>query len=56
MARLGGDEFAVLLPDMTLEAGLADARQLHGVLSQPVPLGGVHLTVSASIGVAQFNG
>ena len=55
VARLGGDEFAVLLPGMSVKDGLAHARQLHEVLSQPVPLGGVQLTVSASIGVAQFN-
>jgi diguanylate cyclase (GGDEF)-like protein len=56
VARLGGDEFAVLLPGMGLAEGLAYARRLHEVLSQPVPLGDVQLTVSASIGVAQFNG
>jgi diguanylate cyclase (GGDEF)-like protein len=55
VARLGGDEFAVLLPGMSLESGLAHARQLHGKLSRPVPLDGVQLTVSASIGVAQFD-
>ena len=55
VARLGGDEFAVLLPGLSLEEGLAHARELHEQLSRPVPLGDVQLTVSASLGVAQFN-
>ena len=55
VARLGGDEFAVLLPGFSIEDGLDHAHQLHAVLAQPVPLGDVQLTVSASIGVAQFS-
>ena len=54
VARLGGDEFAVLMPGAHLGEGVKHARQLHDVLSKPVPLGEVMLTVSASIGVAQF--
>jgi diguanylate cyclase (GGDEF)-like protein len=54
VARLGGDEFAVLMPGTGLQDGLAHARELHDVVAQPVPLGDVRLTVSASIGVAQF--
>jgi diguanylate cyclase (GGDEF)-like protein len=55
VSRLGGDEFAVLVPGLTLEDGLIRARKLHSTLCQPVPLDGVHLTVSASIGVAAYN-
>jgi diguanylate cyclase (GGDEF)-like protein len=54
VARLGGDEFAVLLPGRSVDDGLAHARRLREVVSQPVPLDDVQLTVSASIGVAAF--
>ncbi|MFY0408680.1 putative bifunctional diguanylate cyclase/phosphodiesterase [Solicola sp. PLA-1-18] len=56
VARLGGDEFAVLLPGLDVETALAHAATLHDVLSAPVPLLGVGLTTSASIGVTTFNG
>jgi diguanylate cyclase (GGDEF)-like protein len=56
VARLGGDEFAVLLPGMNAEAGVAHAHALHKTLSAPVPLFGVELTTSASIGVTEFYG
>jgi diguanylate cyclase (GGDEF)-like protein len=56
VARLGGDEFAVLLPGMDVTAAVKHARELHKVLSEPVPLRGVELTTSASIGVTAFHG
>jgi diguanylate cyclase (GGDEF)-like protein len=56
VARLGGDEFAVLLTGMDTAAGLAHARVLHTALCAPVPLAGVELTSSASIGVTEFSG
>jgi diguanylate cyclase (GGDEF)-like protein len=56
VARLGGDEFAVLLPGMDTETAVAHARALHEVLCAPVPLLGVELTSSASIGVTEFYG
>ncbi|ENO89618.1 putative bifunctional diguanylate cyclase/phosphodiesterase [Thauera linaloolentis] len=55
VSRLGGDEFfAVLveLPDPT--ACLQLVQRLLGVLAQRVPLGGVELQVSASIGLAFY--
>jgi diguanylate cyclase (GGDEF)-like protein len=56
VARLGGDEFAVLLPGMGADAALAHARALHSALCAPVPMLGVELTSSASIGVTEFFG
>jgi diguanylate cyclase (GGDEF)-like protein len=56
VARLGGDEFAVLLPGMDATTAAAHARELHIVLCAPVPLAGVELTASASIGVTEFYG
>ena len=56
VARLGGDEFAVLLAGMDAEAAVEHARALHETLCAPVPLLGVELTTSASIGVTEFNG
>jgi diguanylate cyclase (GGDEF)-like protein len=56
VARLGGDEFAVLLPGADITAAAAHARTLHDALCAPVPLLGVELTSSASIGVTEFHG
>ncbi len=56
IARLGGDEFAVLLGDDGIDRSLDSLRaQLSAVVEQPVPLQGLDLTVSASIGAAQGN-
>jgi diguanylate cyclase (GGDEF)-like protein len=56
VARLGGDEFAVLLTGTDVADGVAQARLLHTALCAPVPLAGVELTSSASIGVTGFSG
>jgi diguanylate cyclase (GGDEF)-like protein len=56
VARLGGDEFAVLLPGVDADAAITHARALHEALCAPVPLLGVQLTTSASIGVTAFHG
>jgi diguanylate cyclase (GGDEF)-like protein len=56
VARLGGDEFAVLLTGTGADAAMALARALHEALCAPVPLLGVELTSSASIGVTEFHG
>ena len=56
VARLGGDEFAVLFPGVSGETALSRARELHEALSSPVPLLGVELTSSASIGVTELFG
>ena len=57
LARLGGDEFALLLPRLPdpAESPLAAeerAREVLAVLAQPLVVGGVALTVEASVGVA----
>jgi two-component system cell cycle response regulator len=54
-ARLGGDEFVVLLPRLaSAEDALAVARKVAAAVAQPVEFAGRWLSVSASIGVAQF--
>jgi diguanylate cyclase (GGDEF)-like protein len=51
--RLGGDEFVVLVDGSTLDAGPElVAERLLEVLDQPYDVGGAHLTVTASIGIA----
>jgi diguanylate cyclase (GGDEF)-like protein len=50
VARLGGDEFAVLVHDSAGIRGLA--QRLEAVVSAPVALGPVTVTVGASIGQA----
>jgi diguanylate cyclase (GGDEF)-like protein len=54
-ARLGGDEFGVLLcgPCDAAHAELV-ADKILAVVSQPFPIKGVNLRVTASIGIAMF--
>ncbi len=52
VARLGGDEFAVLLEDMNPAAADALALKLNEVLRVPYTVGGEHVRVGASVGVA----
>lgn len=55
--RMGGEEFAALLPQTDLVGAEALAqRLLHRVQAEPVPVGAVHLVVTASIGVAVVPG
>ncbi|MEN6488724.1 MAG: bifunctional diguanylate cyclase/phosphodiesterase, partial [Smithella sp.] len=55
LARLGGDEFTVLLSEINEanDACIVAARLLSG-MSQPIPLSGHEITVTASIGIAVF--
>lgn len=50
-ARLGGDEFAVLMPGATHEAAGHLVARIEGVLSEPIGIGDLRLTIGASIGV-----
>lgn len=49
--RFGGDEFAVLADVDTEREATALAERLHTVTSHPVSIGGIPLSVGASIGV-----
>ena len=52
VARLGGDEFAVLVHNVANEtAATILAERLQQVLKQPLLIGGVSVTTSASIGI-----
>jgi len=50
--RLGGDEFAVLLEGLSADQGVAIAERIIQSLTEPFPLAGREVTISASIGVA----
>jgi diguanylate cyclase len=52
LARLGGDEFVVLARDLDDAGALALAGRLRAQLQQPFRVGGVGLTIDASVGVA----
>ncbi len=53
VARLGGDEFAIVVPSVAAaEDVLAVGHGLLQMLAEPLPLDGLMLAVSASIGVA----
>ncbi|HVA89248.1 MAG TPA: diguanylate cyclase [Chloroflexota bacterium] len=52
-ARYGGDEFVVLLPETTMEQGIASADRLVAALTVPMTIeGATTLNLTASIGVA----
>lgn len=54
-ARLGGDEFTIVLADLEqAEAAEAVARKLVASLAEPVPVGEVRATVTASVGIALY--
>jgi len=54
VARIGGDEFLVLLYDVEVDTALDTAARMVALLSEPYD--GVQVPVSASVGVAAFEG
>lgn len=55
VARIGGDEFTVLLEHLDSPDGAATAAQkILDALSAPIELGGRHVVVSGSIGIAMY--
>jgi diguanylate cyclase (GGDEF)-like protein len=52
MARLQGDHFACLLHDTRLDAAAAYAVRVIEAIHRPFDLGGQHVTITASVGVA----
>jgi diguanylate cyclase (GGDEF)-like protein len=52
LARLGGDEFVVVADDLDGAGSLALAGRLRARLQQPFRVGGMSLTIDASVGVA----
>ncbi|MET0378020.1 MAG: EAL domain-containing protein [Spongiibacteraceae bacterium] len=56
VCRLGGDEFAVLLLGQQVdgEQVIAQGRDLLAALRRPFLINGVHLEISASIGIALY--
>ncbi|MGC5334035.1 GGDEF domain-containing protein [Micromonospora sp. DT62] len=58
VARLGGDEFAGLLASPTIDRRWIEhaTRRLCDSLAAPIPLGGLHVRVTASVGLAPVTG
>ena len=55
VARLGGDEFTIILLNLEQHSGAeAVARKIVERLAEPVPLGEVSATVTASVGIALY--
>jgi diguanylate cyclase (GGDEF)-like protein len=52
LARLGGDEFVVLAADLGDDGARALAERLCATLERPFHLGGMALSVAASVGIA----
>lgn len=56
-ARIGGDEFVVLVPVEESNEGVKIlALKLIDVISQPVSLTGIEISIGASIGIRHFSG
>lgn len=51
VGRLSGDKFVVFLPDATTRSATAAADRLIEIFLQPIVVGDLELTVSASIGI-----
>ena len=57
LARFGGEEFLVLLPGLAPADALPVAERLRSVVAAaPMPLPGVSITLSVSIGMAEWGG
>jgi diguanylate cyclase (GGDEF)-like protein len=55
VARLGGDEFAVALTStVSRQSALAAAQRITTALIEPIALGGIEVSIDASIGIALF--
>ena len=54
-ARVGGDEFGILTPPIALPRDVnALARKIVEAAAQPVDVGGAHLRVTISLGIANY--
>lgn len=57
LARYGGEEFVALLPETDLEGAVAVAERLRGAVAATViEADGVHISVTTSVGVAEWRG
>jgi diguanylate cyclase (GGDEF)-like protein len=57
IARVGGGEFSVLIHGLArIEDAAKAGRRLLDVLTEPLPIDGREITVSASIGISSFPG
>ncbi|MGZ9155417.1 MAG: EAL domain-containing protein [Candidatus Binatia bacterium] len=54
LCRQGGDEFILLLPNTDAEAAAHIARKMLNVIAQPFTIDSQCLTMTASIGIAEF--
>ena len=56
VARLGGDEFAVLLEDVTMTEVVEISDRILAALTRGTEVGGTHVALGASIGIAYGDG
>ena len=54
VARLGGDEFGILAPRGDVELMTETARAVLQVLAEPVPVAGIEVTLTASVGIVTW--
>ncbi len=54
VARLGGDEFAVLVPGANHKKAIEVAKTITLSMLEPVPVDGIELEISMSIGIATY--
>ena len=57
IARLGGDEFAMICPDLDdRDHAMTVAERLRATTAKPIAVGGGHICVTLSVGVAFASG
>jgi diguanylate cyclase (GGDEF)-like protein/PAS domain S-box-containing protein len=54
LSRQGGDEFIILLPDTDAEGAAHVAKKLLDIVSKPFTLAAQRITLTSSIGIAEF--
>ena len=54
ISRHGGDEFAILLPNSNEERAITTAKNILGVLSEPIVIAQYELVITPSIGIVVF--
>jgi diguanylate cyclase (GGDEF)-like protein len=55
VGRIGGEEFAITLPETDMATAMKVAERLRKIIaSSPLEVNGVHIRITASIGVAQY--
>jgi diguanylate cyclase (GGDEF)-like protein len=56
VGRYGGEEFLVVMPECSLATAVAASERVRQAIAAPIEVNGVHLTITASFGIAVHQG